>query len=79
MGSEGKCSCEINFLVKILLMFKVAFNPLSNNKILDMTKLKAFADNRFIVAKMTVSLFDRVENAGCQHCLLFSWCFPKPS
>ena len=27
-----------------------------------MTKLKVFADNKLYVAKMTISLFDRVEN-----------------
>ena len=54
------------------------FNPLLNNKILDMTKLKAFADDKLNIAKMTVSLFDRVENtvgkgenAGSKHFLLF--------
>ena len=39
------------------------------------------------IAKMTISLFDRVENmmaregqnAGIQHFLLFPKCFPKPS
>ena len=49
-------------------------------------KLKAFADNKFNVATMMISLFDLVENtvgkgenAGCQHFLLFLQCFPKPS
>ena len=36
--------------------------PLTNDKILDVTKLKASADNKLIVAKVTISLFDRVEN-----------------
>ena len=51
-----------------------------------MTKLKAFADNKLDVAKMKISLFDRVENtvgkgenAGYQHFLLFPQCFSKPS
>ena len=51
-----------------------------------MTELKAFADDKFNVGKMTISLLDRVENAegkgenaGYQHFLLFSQCFPKPS
>ena len=34
----------------------------SNNKILDVAKLKAFTDEKLHVAKMTISLFDRVEN-----------------
>ena len=61
-------------------------NSLPNDKILDLTKLKAFADDKLKIAKMRISLFDRVENtvgkgenAGYQHFLLFPWCFPKPS
>ena len=51
-----------------------------------MTKLKAFADEKLSVAKMTISLFKRVENtvgkgenAGYQHFLLFPQGFPKSS
>ena len=51
-----------------------------------MTKFKAFADDNLNVAKMTISVFDRVENtlgkgenAGYQHFLVFPKCFPKPS
>ena len=53
---------------------------------LDVTKSKAFADDKLNVAKMTITLFDRVENtvgkgenAGNQHFLLFPQCFLKPS
>ena len=49
---------------------------------LDMTKLKAFADNKLNVAKMMISPLDRVENTvekgenvGYQHFLLFSHVF----
>ena len=59
-------------------------NPLSSVKILDMTKLKAFADDKLNVANITISLFDREENtaekeqnAGYQHFVLFPRCFPK--
>ena len=59
-------------------------NSLPNDKILDMTKLKAFADHRINVAQMIISSFDRVENivgkgenAGYQHFLLFPQCFQK--
>ena len=52
---------------------------------MDITKLKAFADNKVNIAKMTISLFDRVENtvgkgenAGNQHFLHFPQGFPKP-
>ena len=37
---------------------------LPNNKILVMTKLKVFADDKLNVAKMLFSLFDRVENSA---------------
>ena len=64
----------------------MVFNPLPNDKSLDVTKVKAFADNKLRVAKMTISLFDRIENtvgkgenAGYQHFLLFPQCFPKSS
>ena len=71
-----------------------SFNSLSahdhltspNGKILDVTKLKAFADDKLNVAQMTMSLSDRVENtvgkgenAGSQHFFLFPQCFPKLS
>ena len=48
------------------------------NKILDVTKLKAFADNKINVAQMLISVFDMIENivgkgenTGYQHFLLF--------
>ena len=64
----------------------VNIKSLPHSKFLDMTKLKAFTDDKLNVAKMTVSLCDRVENsvgkeenAGYQQFLLFPQCFPKPS
>ena len=61
-------------------------NPLPDDKILDWSKLKAFADDNLNVAKMMISLYDRVEkivgkgeNAGYQHFLLFPQCFQKAS
>ena len=60
-------------------------NPFQNDKILDVTKLKALADDKLNIAKM-ISLIDRVENtvgkgenAGYQHFFLFPQCFPKQS
>ena len=62
------------------------FNPLPNDEIWALTKLKDLADDKFTVAKMLISLFDRVENivrkeenAGYQHSLLFPQCFQKAS
>ena len=60
------------------------FNPLPKDKFLDMTELKAFADDKLDVAKLTVSLCDRVENpvgkeenAGYQHFSSFLTVFSK--
>ena len=38
------------------------FNLFPHDKILDQTKLKAFADDKLNVIKMIISVFDRVEN-----------------
>ena len=61
-------------------------NPLPNDKILDVTELKEFADDKLNIAEMMISLFDRAENtvgkgenSGNQHFLLFPQFFPKPS
>ena len=60
------------------------FNPLPNDKILDWSKLKAFADYKIRLAKMMIFFLERVknivgkeENAGYQHFLLFLQCFEK--
>ena len=52
----------------------------------DWTKFKPFADDKLNVAKIMVSVYDRVENimgkgenAGYQHFLLFPQCFQKAS
>ena len=37
-------------------------NPFPHDKILDWTKLKAFADYKLNVTKMVIFVFDRVEN-----------------
>ena len=39
-----------------------SFNSLPNNTILDVTKLKAFADDKTNVAKMMISVSEREEN-----------------
>ena len=64
----------------------LSFNPLPGDKNLDWSKLKAIADNNLNVAKMIISLYDRVENimgkgenAGYQHFLLLPQCFQKAS
>ena len=57
------------------------FNSIPNNKILDPSKLKAFADEKFKVMKFILERVENVgkgENAGYQHFLLFPQCFLKP-
>ena len=61
------------------------FNSLPNDKILAWSKLEAFADDKYDDFKIMISPFIRLEktvgegeNAGYQHFLLFSQCFPKP-
>ena len=61
-------------------------NSLPNDDIFDLTKFKAFADNKQNIAKIIVSVFDRTENivgkgenAGNQHFLLFPQCFQMTS
>ena len=69
---------EIDNMKSFLYIFNAFsscfFNPLPNDKILDVTKLKAFADDKLIVAKILISHFDKVgnavgkgENVGYQH------------
>ena len=60
------------------------FQAMPDNTILALSKLKAFADNNFILAKMVQLLSERIENivgkgenAGNQHFLLFPQCFEK--
>ena len=42
--------------------FRKTLNPFPHDKILDQTKLKAFADDKLNVTKMVISVFHRVEN-----------------
>ena len=59
-------------------IYELPFNSLPKNKILDRSKLKAFADDNLYIAQMMIDVFDREErivgkgqNAGHQHFLLF--------
>ena len=59
-------------------------NSLPKDKIVDWSKLKAFADDKIKVLKMMTIVFNRVENivgkgenAGFQHFLLLPQCFQK--
>ena len=68
------------------LLFPQFFNSLPHNKILDWSKLKAFADDKLNATEKLKFVLGRVENivgkgenAGYQHFLLFPQCFQKPS
>ena len=63
---------------------KKHIKSLLNNKILDWSKFKAFADDKLNFARIMISVSDRVENivgkgenAGYQHFLLFPQRFLK--
>ena len=77
-------------LNKLLLFthfhFNFNINSLPHNKILDGSKLKAFADDKLNATEKLKFVLGRVENivgkgenAGYQHFLLFPQCFQKPS
>ena len=60
----------------------LVMNGFPDDKIITFIKLKAFADNKFNMEKMIISVFDGVENivrqgenACYQHFLLFPRCF----
>ena len=62
----------------------VSFNPLPDDEILDLSKLKAFAEDKSNVTQNIQFVFERIENivgkeenAGYQHFLLFPQCFQK--
>ena len=66
------------FVFKTMNNAFILFNSLPNHKILNLTKLKVFADDKINVAQMTTYVFDKVEtivgkgeNAGYQQFLLF--------
>ena len=59
-------------------------NALPNDKMIDWSNFKAFADDNSNMAEMVKLVFERVENiagkgenAGHQHFLLFPLCFQK--
>ena len=55
-------------------------NPLPDNKISPLSKLKAFADNNFIMAQVVQFLFERVENnVGKKEKMLVTRNFPFPT
>ena len=71
-------STEVEWFIILLLQNNPVFNSLPKDKILDWSKLKAFADKKINVAKKLKIVLGRVENivgkgenAGNQHFLIF--------
>ena len=69
-----------------LKFFRNSIDPLPNDKILDWSKFKAFADDKMIVTQKLKFVLGRIENivgkgenAGYQHFLLSPQCFQKIS
>ena len=62
----------------------ISLKPLPDDKILGLSKLKAFADDKLNVTQNAKVVYHRIENivgkeenAGYQHFLLFPQCFQK--
>ena len=74
-------SCFISVIKRRDCVIKIY--PLPDDKILDWSKLKAFADDKLNVTQNIKVVFHRIENvgkienAGYQHFLLFPHCFQK--
>ena len=76
---ENAVNSQYNRFSRIKIL---RFNSLPNDKMLTLTKLKAFADDKFVIALMVISVSDmeknfvgKGENAGYQHFLHFPQCF----
>ena len=70
--------------VRITRICRLDVNPLPDDKILRLPKLKAFTDNiSNVTQNIKVGLYrienfvEKEENAGYQHFLLFPYCFQK--
>ena len=73
-------------LITDTVQHRLIFNFLPNDKILDWSKFKAFADDKINLAEKLKLVLEwmensvgKGENAGYQHFLLFPQCFQKPS
>ena len=76
--------CTVFLLIRVPSLIaappqKKTFNPFPHDRILDQTKLKAFADDKLNVTKMIISGFDRVENIVGKEKLLVQAISPFPT
>ena len=60
--TADRCSQVLYAINRTTLALQEYVNPLTDVKILDQTKLKAFTDDKLYVTKIIISVFDRVEN-----------------
>ena len=51
-----------DFVFKVSLLFALLFNPLPNDKMLDWSRLKAFADDKINVTQILKFVFERTKN-----------------
>ena len=74
-------TCGALVLVTSTSCLSLAFNPLPNDKVLDKTISKAFADDKLNIALVNrpENMVRKGENAGYHYFLLFPQCFPRPS
>ena len=86
LGNLYLMLCRLSAMRDISYACYACIKRFTKQQILDWTKFKVFADNKYNVAKIMISVLDRVENsvrkgenAGYQHFLLFPQCFQKPS
>ena len=61
-GRTVSCMMREFACLKVLHLKTTGLTPFPHDKILDLTKLKAFADDKLDATKMIISVFDRVEN-----------------
>ena len=80
------CVNSVTYSFHLNALELVAFNSLPNNNFLDMTKLKAFAEDKINVTKQLKFILERIENSvgkgestDYPHFLLFPQCFQKLS
>ena len=81
VGKEEDAGIQ-RFLFSHTLFYPLRLNSLPNDKFLDWSKLKAFANNNLkmkILFGWVENIVGKGENAGYQHFLLFSQCFLKAS
>ena len=77
---------HFNLFVQNFEFSKTSLNSLPNDKILDWSKFKVFANDKINVTEKSKSVFRRAdnivgkgENAGYQYFLLFPQCFQRAS